>query len=87
VERVEDIEAAIDGYRRRNTSASSNGFVFANKSDGMTSWMPIPSMASSISFLTKQTANPLRAFFVSGHRKSEIHRYPAVLETVPGIAI
>jgi hypothetical protein len=71
---------------RKNTAVLSNGFVCANKGDGMTSWIPTPLRVSSISFLTKRKANPPRAFFVSGRRKRDIRRYPAVLGTVSGIA-
>jgi len=85
--RVEEIEAAIDSLPRKNTGASSNGFVYGKNGDGTTRSMPTPPRASSISFLTKRKVSPRKAFFVTGHRKSEIHRYPAVLGTFPGIAI
>ena len=71
---------------RKNTGASSNGFVCANKDDGTSSWMPIPPRASSISYLTKLRVNRPRAFFVNGRLKNEIHRHPAILETLPGVA-
>ena len=53
-------------YPRKNTGASSNGFMGANKGDGTSRWMPTPPLASSISSLTKRKVNRRRAFFVSG---------------------
>jgi hypothetical protein len=37
--------------------------------------------------LTKLKMNRRRAFFVSGRPKSEIHRHPTILATLPGVAI
>jgi len=71
---------------RKNTGASSNGFVCANKGDGTSSWMPTPPQVNSISYLTKLKVNRLKAFFVNGRLKNDIHRHPAILGTLPGIA-
>ncbi len=68
----------------KNTGASSNGFVCATKNGGTISWIPTHPPASSISSLTKRRANRIRTFSESGRRKSEIRRYPAVLDAVPG---
>jgi hypothetical protein len=68
---------------RKNTGASSSGFVYANKDDGTIRWMRTPPRATSISFLPKLRVNPQRAFFVSGRLKSEIDRQPAILGTLP----
>ena len=72
---------------RKNIGASSNGFVCANKGGGTSRWIPTLSRASSISFLTKLKVNLRGAFFVSGRFKSEIRRHPAILGTLPGVAI
>jgi hypothetical protein len=61
--------------------------MLAKKGDGMTSCMRTLPRASSISYLTKPTVNPIRAIFVIGHRESEIRRYQAVLGALSGIAI
>jgi hypothetical protein len=71
---------------RKTTGASSSGFGYANKGVGTSNWMPTPLRASSISFLTKLKVKGRRAFFVNGRLKSEIHRHPAILGTLQGVA-
>lgn len=74
-------------YRRKDTGASSSGFVCANKGDGTNNWMPTPLRVSSISSLMKLKMNWPMAFFVSGLPTNEVRRHPAIPGTPPGVAV
>src|SRR5471030_2801939 len=58
---------------RKNTGASSSGFVYANKDGGTIRWMPTPPRATSISFLTRLRVNPQRALDDRKRPKSDIN--------------
>ena len=58
---------------RKNTGASSNGFVCGTKGGGTSRWMPTPWRASSISFSTKLKVNRRGAFFVTGRSAFREH--------------
>ena len=76
--------------RRRSTACrqtSSNGLYSgstgASRSDGTSNWIAIPLLAGSIFFLRKLRGNAGRASFVSGLRRDEVRRNPAILGALP----
>jgi hypothetical protein len=86
MERVEDIEAAIDGLSPEEYQRSVQWFR-VREQKRWDDQLDADSFDGKLDFLFDEADSESAKAFVSGQRKSEIHRYPAVLETVPGIAI